>query len=44
MPIHDLYLRVVVKDDKNRITNKIFTKVASDFKDPFAASCKMPAL
>ncbi|MSQ69903.1 MAG: ABC transporter substrate-binding protein [Betaproteobacteria bacterium] len=44
MPIHDLYMRVVSKDAKGRITNKTMGKIVSNFADPFAASCKMPAL
>ncbi len=42
MPIHDLWLRVVTKDAQGRVTNKTFGKIVSDWKDPFAAQCKMP--
>ena len=42
-PIHDIYMRVVSRDSKGRLTNKTFSKVASNFVDPFVGQCKMPA-
>ena len=44
MPIHDLYLRLVVKDAKGRVTNKTISKIASNFSDPYAPQCKMAAI
>ena len=43
-PIHDIYMRVVSRDSKGRLTNKTLSKVASNFADPFVGQCKMPAL
>ena len=43
-PIHDIYMRVVVKDGQGRNTNRTIGTVAKDFSDPFAVQCKMPGL
>jgi branched-chain amino acid transport system substrate-binding protein len=40
-PIHDIYLRQVVKNDQGQILNRLVGKVATDFSDPFAAKCPM---
>lgn len=41
-PIHDIYLRVVVKDGQGRVTNKAMGRILSDHADPFVGQCKMP--
>jgi branched-chain amino acid transport system substrate-binding protein len=43
-PIHDIYMRVVSKDATGVVTNRTLGKAVADHADPFAASCKMPAL
>ncbi len=40
-PIQDFYLRVVRKDEKGRITNRIMGKILSNHEDSFASQCKM---
>ena len=42
-PIQDYYLRVVRKDDKGRITNRLMGKILTDHQDSFVSQCKMPA-
>lgn len=40
-PIQDYYLRVVRKDEKGRITNRLMGKILSDHQDSFVGQCKM---
>jgi branched-chain amino acid transport system substrate-binding protein len=40
-PIQDYYLRVVRKDEKGRITNRLMGKILTNFEDSFASQCKM---
>ena len=42
-PIQDYYLRVVRKDDKGRITNRLMGKILTDHQDSFVSQCKMPS-
>ena len=42
-PIHDIYMRLVVKDAQGRITNRTIGTAVKNFADPFAGQCKMPA-
>ena len=41
-PIHDIYMRVVSRDNQGRITNRTLGKVVTDFADPYAGQCRMP--
>lgn len=41
-PIQDYYLRVVTKDSKGRITNRMLGTVLKKHADAYAANCKMP--
>jgi len=41
-PIQDYYLRVVTKDSKGRITNRLLGTVLKKHADAYAANCKMP--
>jgi branched-chain amino acid transport system substrate-binding protein len=41
-PIQDYYLRVIAKDAKGRVTNKLAGTVLKGHADAYAASCKMP--
>jgi branched-chain amino acid transport system substrate-binding protein len=41
-PIQDYYLRIVSRDAKGRITNKLMGKILTNHGDSFAAQCKMP--
>jgi branched-chain amino acid transport system substrate-binding protein len=40
-PIQDWYLRVVGRDSKGRLTNKIVGKVTTNLGDPHAAKCNL---
>ena len=40
-PIQDYYLRVVRKDDKGRITNRLMGKILTAHEDSFAGQCTM---
>jgi branched-chain amino acid transport system substrate-binding protein len=42
MPIHDIYMRVVTKDSKGRVTNKTLSTVVKQQSDPFVGQCNMP--
>ena len=42
-PIHDIFMRVVSRDAQGRITNRTLGPVVSNFEDPYASLCKMPA-
>ena len=42
-PIQDYYLRVVRKDEKGRITNRLMGKILTNHQDSFVSQCKMPA-
>lgn len=41
-PIQDYYLRVVTRDSKGRITNRLLGTVLKNHADAYAANCKMP--
>lgn len=41
-PIQDYYLRVVRKDEKGRITNKLMGTIFTDHADAYVGECKMP--
>ena len=41
-PIQDYYLRVVHRDSKDRITNRLMGKILTGHEDSFASQCKMP--
>ena len=40
-PIQDYFLRVVRKDEKGRITNRLMGKILTDHQDSFVGQCKM---
>ena len=40
-PVQDYYLRVVRKDEKGRITNKLMGTIFSDHADAYVGECKM---
>jgi branched-chain amino acid transport system substrate-binding protein len=42
-PIQDYYLRVITKDSKGRVTNRMMGTVLKKHGDAYAAQCKMPA-
>jgi len=42
-PIQDYYLRVITKDSKGRVTNRMMGTVLKRHGDAYAAQCKMPA-
>jgi branched-chain amino acid transport system substrate-binding protein len=42
-PIQDYYLRVITKDSKGRVTNRMMGTVLKKHADAYAAQCKMPA-
>ncbi|APW42881.1 ABC transporter substrate-binding protein [Rhodoferax saidenbachensis] len=42
-PIQDYYLRVVTKDAKGRVTNRLLGTVLKKHADAYAGQCKMPA-
>lgn len=42
MPIHDIYMREVVKNDAGIVTNRTIAKVVEKQKDPFVGDCNMP--
>ncbi len=42
-PIQDFYLRVVRKDERGRVTNRLMGKIFTNHQDSFAGQCKMPA-
>jgi branched-chain amino acid transport system substrate-binding protein len=41
-PVQDYFLRVVRKDDKGRITNKLMGTIFTDHADAYVGECKMP--
>jgi branched-chain amino acid transport system substrate-binding protein len=41
-PIQDYYLRVITKDGKGRVTNRLMGTVLKKHADAYAAQCKMP--
>jgi len=41
-PVQDYYLRVVRKDDKGRITNKLMGTIFKDHADAYVGQCQMP--
>jgi branched-chain amino acid transport system substrate-binding protein len=41
-PVQDYFLRVVRKDDKGRITNKLMGTIFTDHADAYVGQCKMP--
>jgi branched-chain amino acid transport system substrate-binding protein len=41
-PVQDYHLRVVRKDDKGRITNKLMGTIFTDHADAYVGECKMP--
>ena len=41
-PVQDYYLRVVRKDEKGRITNKLMGTIFTDHADAYVGECKMP--
>ena len=41
-PIQDYYLRVITKDSKGRVTNRLMGTVLKKHADAYAAQCKMP--
>jgi branched-chain amino acid transport system substrate-binding protein len=41
-PIQDYYLRVITKDSKGRVTNRLMGAVLKKHADAYAAQCKMP--
>lgn len=40
-PIQNYYLRVIGRDNQGRIVNKTLKTILSDYRDPFASSCKL---
>lgn len=42
-PIQDYYLRVITKDSKGRVTNRLMGTVLKKHADAYAGQCKMPA-
>ena len=42
-PIQDYYLRVITKDSKGRITNRLMGTVLKKHADAYVGSCKMPS-
>jgi branched-chain amino acid transport system substrate-binding protein len=42
-PIQDYYLRVVTKDAKGRITNRLLSTVMTKHADAYVSQCKMPS-
>jgi branched-chain amino acid transport system substrate-binding protein len=40
-PVQDYYLRVIRKDDKGDINNRLLNKVFDDHVDAYAATCPM---
>jgi branched-chain amino acid transport system substrate-binding protein len=40
-PIQDYYLRVVRKDDRGEINNRVLSKVFEKHADAYASQCKM---
>ncbi|OYQ38964.1 ABC transporter substrate-binding protein [Rhodoferax sp. TH121] len=42
-PIQDYYLRVITKDSKGRVTNRLMGSVLKKHADAYVAQCKMPA-
>ena len=42
-PIQDFYLRVVRKDERGRVTNRLMGKIFTNHQDSFVGQCKMPA-
>jgi branched-chain amino acid transport system substrate-binding protein len=41
-PVQDYYLRVVRKDEKGRITNKLMGTIFTDHADAYVGECRMP--
>jgi branched-chain amino acid transport system substrate-binding protein len=41
-PVQDYFLRVVRKDEKGRITNKLMGTIFTDHADAYVGACKMP--
>lgn len=41
-PVQDYFLRVVRKDEKGRITNKLMGTIFTDHADAYVGQCKMP--
>jgi branched-chain amino acid transport system substrate-binding protein len=41
-PVQDYFLRVVRKDEKGRITNKLMSTIFTDHPDAYVGECKMP--
>ncbi|WP_294764933.1 ABC transporter substrate-binding protein [uncultured Rhodoferax sp.] len=41
-PIQDYYLRVITKDSKGRVTNRLMGAVLKKHADAYVAQCKMP--
>ncbi len=41
-PVQDYYLRLVRKDDKGRITNKLMGTIFTNHADAYVGQCKMP--
>ncbi len=41
-PVQDYFLRVVRKDEKGRITNKLMGTIFTDHADAYVGECKMP--
>lgn len=41
-PVQDYYLRLVRKDDKGRITNKLMGTIFTDHADAYVGQCRMP--
>lgn len=41
-PVQDYFLRVVRKDEKGRITNKLMGTIFTDHPDAYVGECKMP--
>jgi len=41
-PVQDYFLRVVRKDEKGRITNKLMGTIFKDHADAYVGECKMP--
>lgn len=42
MPIHDIYMREVFKNDAGVVTNRTIAKVVEKQQDPFVSECNMP--
>jgi branched-chain amino acid transport system substrate-binding protein len=40
--VQDYFLRVVRKDEKGRITNKLMGTIFTDHADAYVGQCKMP--